>query len=70
MKFWQFEAMWIDLENIVHDEINQRQILYITYILNLKNNTDNICANSPRYRKPVVTTGVMERGKGKLGVWD
>ena len=36
-----FVAMWVDLENIILREVRQRQILYdITYMWNLKNNTN------------------------------
>ena len=36
-----FAATWMDLENIMLNEISQRQILYdITYTWNLKNNTN------------------------------
>ena len=33
--------MWMDLENIMLSEISQRQILYIAYMWNLKNNTND-----------------------------
>ena len=37
-------AIWIDLENIMLSEINQRQILYdITYMWNLKNTVEYKC---------------------------
>ena len=34
-----FTAMWMYLGNIMFSEISERQILYITYMWNLKNNT-------------------------------
>ena len=35
-----FAATWMDLENIILNDVSQRQILYdITYMWNLKNNT-------------------------------
>ena len=39
-----FAAMWMDIENIMLSEIRERQIICITYMWNLKNNTsDCIC---------------------------
>ena len=39
-----FAAMWMDIENIMLSEIGERQIICITYMWNLKNNTSEcIC---------------------------
>ena len=40
----QFEAAWMDLENIILIDVSQtekRQMLYITYMWDLKNNTND-----------------------------
>ena len=45
MKYCPFAATWMDLENITVSEVRQRkQILYITYIWNIENNTnESVC---------------------------
>ena len=39
-----FAAVWMDIENIMLSKIRERQIICITYMWNLKNNTsESIC---------------------------
>ena len=61
--------MWMDLENIMLSEINQRQILYdITYMWNLKNTVEYKYKTGTQ----IQTTSGYQRGKkrerSKLGV--
>ena len=37
-----FAATWLDLEIITLSGVNQRQISYITYVWNLKNDTNEL----------------------------
>ena len=61
-----FAATWMDLENIILSEVRQSQILYnITYIWNLKNNTDESIYkietdSQARENKLMVTKGGRE----------
>ena len=69
-----FAATWMDLENSILSEVQERQILYdITYMWNLKNNTNGSTYKIERLtdmeNKLIVTKGEREGGRDKLGVW-
>ena len=36
-----FVTRWMDLEGVILSEVNQRQILFIAYMLNLKNESQH-----------------------------
>ena len=64
-----------DLENIILSEVRERQILYdITYMWNLKNNTNESIykteTDSQTENNLMVTSGEREEERDKLGVWD
>ena len=71
-----FAATWMDLENIILSEVvRERQILYdITYMWNLKNNTNEYIQIRNRLtdieNKLTVTKGEKEVERNKLGIWD
>ena len=59
-------AIWVDLESIILNKVRQRQIPYITYMCNLKYDTNELIYNRNRLtdieNKLMVTKG--ERGLG------
>ena len=66
---------WMDPEIIILSEVRQRQILLdITYMWNLKNNTNESIykkqKQTHRCRKQTYGYQKGEGGKDKLGVWD
>ena len=65
----QFAITWIDLETFILNEVRQRQISYITYVLNLKN-TNELAYETGRLTeiKLMVTKGKKSRRRDKFGV--
>ena len=65
----QFAITWIDLETFILREVRQRQISYITYVLNLKN-TNELAYETGRLTeiKLMVTKGKKSRRRDKFGV--
>ena len=52
-----FAATWMNLQNIILSELSQRQILYdITYMWNLKNNTNKSIYKIDSLRKQTLGT--------------
>ena len=68
-----FVGAWVQLEMIIRSEIRQKEILYITYIWNLKHDTNKISKKRNRLtdteNRPVVANGVAW-GREGWGVWD
>ena len=63
----------MDLEIIILNEVRERQILYITYIYNLKNITNEYIYKTETDSQTLKSYG-YQRGKtkngNKSGVWD
>ena len=68
-KVLPFAGTWMGLETIILSEVSQRQISYITYVLNLKNTNELIYKrNGLTEIKLMVTKGERSRRRDKLGV--
>ena len=67
-------ATWMDLEIIILSEVSQRQILFIVYMWNIKNNTNESIykteTDSDIENKLMVNKGEREGRRDKLGIWD
>ena len=68
-KVLPFAGTWMGLETIILSEVSQRQISYVTYVLNLKNTNELIYKrNGLTEIKLMVTKGERSRRRDKLGV--
>ena len=69
-----FSALWMDLENTVFSEMSEKDIYDITYVWNLKNNTNEYIykteTDSQTYKTNMVIKGERWAGRDKLGTWD
>ena len=65
-----FAATWMDLDIIILSEVSQRKIpCDITYIWNLKNNTNNSIYKIET-DSHIENNLQLAKGRDKLGVWD
>ena len=73
-EIFQFAATWMDLEIIIPSKVSyiDKDILYIAYIWNLKNNTNELIYKTETDSQTQKTNLWLPKrmGRDKLGVWD
>ena len=72
-KILRVAAIWMDLENIMLSKIGQKQILYINYMWNIKNNTNEYTCKTDSQiteNKLMVTKGKRKRKTKSMRLTD
>ena len=61
-----FAATWMDLENIILSEVRERQVSYITFMWNLKNNINELTKQKQTHRHRKQSYGTKGEREGGI----